>query len=183
MAYDKNNALKVGQLETFGTAVENRFAKKSDVTEIQNAGYQTAGDVETAINSKLTSTYKAGGSVAFASLPAAEAANLGKVYNVTDAFTTTENFIEGAGQKHPAGTNVAVVEVTDGEDVSYKYDVMAGFVDLSNLVEKETGKGLSANDYTDTEKTKLGGVEEGANQTVFATDEDVAELIATVFPD
>ena len=130
MAYDKNNALKVGQLETFGTAVENRFAKKSDVTEIQNAGYQTAGDVETAINSKLTSTYKAGGSVAFASLPAAEAANLGKVYNVTDAFTTTENFIEGAGQKHPAGTNVAVVKV--GED--YKYDALAGFVDLSGYI-------------------------------------------------
>ena len=144
MAYDKNNALKVGQLETFGTAVENRFAKKSDVTEIQNAGYQTAGDVETAINSKLTSTYKAGGSVAFASLPAAEAANLGKVYNVTDAFTTTENFIEGAGQKHPAGTNVAVVKV--GED--YKYDALAGFVDLSGYIKASEIEAITSSEVS-----------------------------------
>ena len=31
-------------------------------------------------------------------------------------------------------------------------------VDLTNYVEKETGKGLSTNDYTDEEKTKLAGL-------------------------
>ena len=36
-------------------------------------------------------------------------------------------------------------------------------VDLSGYVQKETGKGLSTNDYTTAEKTKLGGIEEGAN--------------------
>ena len=33
---------------------------------------------------------------------------------------------------------------------------------LNNKVDKVTGKGLSANDYTTAEKTKLGGIEEGA---------------------
>lgn len=42
-------------------------------------------------------------------------------------------------------------------------------VDLSNYVQKETGKGLSTNDYTDAEKAKLGGIEEGANKYVHPT--------------
>lgn len=42
-------------------------------------------------------------------------------------------------------------------------------VDLSNYVQKENGKGLSTNDYTDAEKTKLGGIEEGANKYVHPT--------------
>ena len=42
-------------------------------------------------------------------------------------------------------------------------------VDLSNYVQKETGKGLSTNDYTNAEKTKLGGIEEGANKYTHPT--------------
>ena len=37
---------------------------------------------------------------------------------------------------------------------------------LNNKVDKETGKGLSTNDYTTTEKTKLGGIEAEANKTI-----------------
>ena len=36
---------------------------------------------------------------------------------------------------------------------------------LSKFVAKEVGKGLSTNDYTTDEKTKLGGIEAGANKT------------------
>ena len=35
---------------------------------------------------------------------------------------------------------------------------------LNNKVDKVTGKGLSANDYTTTEKNKLAGIEMGANK-------------------
>ena len=49
------------------------------------------------------------------------------MYNVSDAFTTTADFVEGAGKKHPAGTNVACVMSGSAK----KWDVMAGFVDLS----------------------------------------------------
>ena len=91
-------------------------------------GYQTASEVSTAIDNKIGSTYKAKGSVAFANLPALSSANEGNVYNVTDAFTTTSSFVEGAGNSYPAGTNVVIVN-TSGS--TYKYDVLAGFVDLS----------------------------------------------------
>ena len=38
--------------------------------------------------------------------------------------------------------------------------------DISGKVDKVEGKGLSTNDYTTTEKNKLGGIETGANKTV-----------------
>ena len=37
--------------------------------------------------------------------------------------------------------------------------------DISGKVDKETGKGLSSNDYTIAEKNKLSGIETGANKT------------------
>ena len=39
-------------------------------------------------------------------------ANEGNVYNITDAFTSTADFVEGAGKKYTAGTNVVIVETT-----------------------------------------------------------------------
>lgn len=128
--------------------------KTSDLNN--DSKYQT----EEQVNAKLSSVYKPGGSVAFASLPAASAGNLGMVYNVTDAFSTTANFVDGAGSTHPAGTNVVVVSADGG----YKYDVLAGFVDLTGYVQKEAGKALSANDYTDEEKAKLAGLENYVHQ-------------------
>ncbi len=93
------------------------------------AGYQTESQVNALIDSKLTSAIIPKGSSAFASLPTPGSSNLGYLYNVTDAFTTTASFVEGAGKNYPAGTNVYVVNAGSG---SYKFDVMAGFVDLSS---------------------------------------------------
>lgn len=68
------------------------------------------------IAAKIASTYKASGSVASADgLPTADATTLGNVYNVTADFTTTTNFIEGAGKVVPAGSNVVIVETKPAE--------------------------------------------------------------------
>lgn len=159
--------------------------KASDLTNDTN--FQTAEEVEAAINSKVASTYKAAGSISFESLPELVEANLGKVYNVTDNFTTTDNFVEWSGIKHSAGTNVAIVKVGD----YYKYDCMSGFVDLTGYVEKVssatvgnfasldasgnlTDSGKSASDFVaaesgkslvaDTEIARLASMSEGANK-------------------
>lgn len=108
------------------------------------------------IDGKISSVYKPGGSVAFAALPTADEEHLGLVYNVTDKFTATADFLEGAGGKHPAGTNVVIVKSGD----EYKYDVLSGFVDLSGYVEKADGQRL----MTEEEGIKLGGIAGGATK-------------------
>ena len=74
------------------------------------------------------------GSKAFAGLtPATDlaAANVGFMWNITDAFTTTADFAEGAGHSIPAGANVYVANVGTAETPSYKYDIFQGMYDLS----------------------------------------------------
>ena len=88
----------------------------------------TGTAVKSAIDAAISALYKPAGSVAFEDLPTLSSSILGNVYNVTDSFTTTSDFVEGAGNTYPAGTNVVVVEPTSG---TYKFDVMAGFVDLT----------------------------------------------------
>ena len=88
------------------------------------------------IKAQVAAAFHPAGSVAFADLPELTKASEGLLFNVTDAFTTTEDFLEGAGKAYPAGTNVAVVK--SGE--AYKYDAMSGFLDTSGFVLKEDGK-------------------------------------------
>lgn len=102
--------------------------------------------------SDIASMYKVKGSVnSFAELPTN--AEVGDVYNIATAGGTDEN-----GTAVKAGDNV--VKTSTG------WDNLGGTADLSNYVEKETGKGLSTNDYTTTEKNKLAGIEAGAQVNV-----------------
>ena len=109
-----------------GTPTAPTATAGSDTTQIATTAY-----VKNEVDSKLSSTYKAKGSVTFANLPALTAANAGNVYNVTDAFTTTSDFVEGSGKSYPAGTNVVIINTTGS---TYKYDVLSGFVDLSGYL-------------------------------------------------
>ena len=59
------------------------------------------------------------------------AGNLGKVYNASASFTSTSDFVEGAGNTYPAGTNVVIIDASSTSTPDYKFDVLAGFVDLS----------------------------------------------------
>lgn len=59
------------------------------------------------------------GTVTFAKLPKSADASSGDMYNVSDQFTTTADFKEGAGAVIPAGSNVYLT--TDG-----MWDVLAG---------------------------------------------------------
>ena len=119
--------------------IKSRLSGKAD-SATTLAGYgitdaYTKTETDNKIAAEATKVYKPAGSVAFASLPALAAGVLGNVYNVTDAFTTTTDFVEGAGKDYPAGTNVAVVDVGTAESPSYKFDALAGNIDLSNYVQ------------------------------------------------
>lgn len=123
--------------------------------------------IDQKIATAISSTYKPAGSIMFSFLPALGADQEGKVYNIIDAFTTTEDFVEGADNKYPAGTNVVCIDTDDAG--TYKWDVLAGFVDLSgyettssvdtklaNKVDKVEGSSL----VQDTLIAKLQGLAE-----------------------
>ena len=176
----------VGQhTQQISTLNEQMTTVQGDITTINStladkansANVYTKQQTDDKISAAISSVYKPAGSTTFAALPAPAANVLGNVYNVTDAFTTTDQFVEGAGKSYPAGTNVAVVLV--GEE--YKYDVLSGMVDLSNYsttdeiaqtyaTKTEVTTGLSGKVdkvdgsrlMTDAEGTKLAGIETGA---------------------
>ena len=112
--------------------VQNKVVKSYVDTKV--SGLQTADQVQAAISSAITGVYTPKGSIDFASLPTAAAGNKGWVYNVSDAFTTTSAFVEGAGHSYGAGTNVVCVDAGSG---SYKWDVLAGIIDLTELTADE----------------------------------------------
>lgn len=138
------------------TAANN--ARTGAVNDIKNLGYQTAANVETAISAKgyqtaanvdakvnaaktelqnsLGSAFRAKGSTAFASLPAPASATKGDVWNITDQFTTTDQFVDGPGKTLPAGTNVVAVAVTTGDTTVMKWDALTGMIDLSGYMRK-----------------------------------------------
>lgn len=63
------------------------------------------------------------------------AGHVGWMWNISDAFTTTSDFVEGAGKSVPAGANVYVANPETGV---YKYDVLSGELDLTNYKTKQT---------------------------------------------
>lgn len=92
------------------------------------------GQLKDSIATQVSSVYKAKGSIAdISALPTPDEAHEGFVYNIESEFTTNSNFVEGVGKTYPAGTNVVIVSTTGTE---YKYDVLAGMVDLSNYATK-----------------------------------------------
>lgn len=127
-----------------------QYLKPSQVehTTVPTEGSDTfisSGDVKTAIDSALSSVYKAKGSKTVEEmLPALLIeSNLGYVYNMSNSGTTTQYFVEGAGHDIKVGDNVVIIKDTD--DV-IKFDLLSGLVDLSNYVQKSTTTGLLKND-------------------------------------
>jgi len=77
--------------------------------------YQQAKDVSEGLKGGL----QPHGTVAFADLPALADVSTGWMFNISDEFTTTDDFKEGAGNVIPAGANIY--------KTSYeKWDVLAG---------------------------------------------------------
>lgn len=135
-----------------GTPAAPTATKGTNTTQIATTAFVQTGladkanssDVytKTEIDNKIGATFKPGGSVTFANLPTLNATNLGKILNITNSFTTTADFVEGAGKTYPAGTNVAIVDIGTSSSPSYKYDIQGSFFDLSGYVE-ETELGLA----------------------------------------
>lgn len=142
------------QLSTLGSSVVGLVNWKNALTLAQIAGYQDLIDDITAdIDEKVSTLYKPKGSIVGTGLVQSllDQSEVGWVYNVTDAFTTTNLFVEGAGKTYPAGTNVVVITQGSGSSATKKFDVLAGFVDIPNAYEvitySATSEEWNANGY------------------------------------
>lgn len=98
-----------------------------------NILYYYDGSNFVALGAANTEVLQPGGSYLFANVPAAASGTLGFVYDIQDAFTTTSDFIEGAGHDYPAGTNIYVVNAGTSGLPLYKYDILSGNLDAFQL--------------------------------------------------
>ena len=130
---DENGGL-VKKVNDNSTAISSLQTGKADkATTLAGYGIKDAY-TKSEVDGKLSSAYKAQGSKAASDLTSAllVKANEGYVYNLSNKLEITDSnkslFVENLKSSYPAGTNVVVVNVGGG---TYKFDVIAGFVDLT----------------------------------------------------
>lgn len=126
--------------------------------------YENATTLMTDIGNKikaLSGAYILRGSVTFANLPETlTKAMTGYVYNVTTEFTTDARFIEGAGKKYSAGTNVAVANLGDDTTPDMKFDVIGAFVDVDGITARidAVSDMITAAEFDATETYAIGDI-------------------------
>lgn len=140
-----------GEITPHKKSVQDGTTAQKGVVQLQDSigSTESATDkavtphaVREAINAAVSSAYHAAGTKTVAQLTSSllVAENEGCVYNVTDSGTTTSDFVDGAGHPINAGDNVGVCDVGGGV---YKFDLLSGFVDLTNYLTK-TGDASNA---------------------------------------
>lgn len=113
----------------------------------------------------LGGVYIPKGSRAFANLPSPHSDIVGWVYNVTDAFTTTNKFLAGAGKSYPAGTNVVVVDTTE---ITYTIATEEELAEITNPSESSLYELVSAEIYVPTTDTTVDSEKVYYHKTVMA---------------
>lgn len=129
-----------GKIVTFTTHGANGT---TGTDSLDLSTFQTAAEVQAAIAASISTVYRPAGSVSASDITNTAIAHrnylredkLGCVYNVNGSFTTTTDFVEGAGNDYPSGTNVVVINNGTAETPSYKFDVLSSFMDFSGYME------------------------------------------------
>lgn len=176
------NWLAVNDYSSLETVVgDNTSGLVKDVADINDTIDAIVGtdtglsmrDVAEDVASTIPKAITPKGTIEFADLPALTTASVGDMYNVSDAFTTTADFVEGAGIAMAAGSNVYCVDA--GSDTK-KWDVFAtpGIADMSAYQEKTltSHSGITAT-------TVEGALEEVASN-IDDVEGDVGDLQTTV---
>ena len=155
---------------------EGKLAAKYQTQAISATGItatSVVGALEELANSisSLPSAIVPKGTKTFAQLaPSTDlaAANVGFMWNISDAFTTTADFVEGAGVSIPAGANVYVANPSTGV---YKYDIFQGMYDLSGYALKSE---MSITDVSGDSTKKNIQLKSGLNQDVIVAHQDIS---------
>lgn len=112
----ETNAKKSADSASTSASNASTSAKNASTSETNAKKYY---EQTKSISESFAGTLRPKGTVTFANLPSVSLAETGDMYNVSDEFTTTTDFAEGAGNTIPLGSNV--YKNSDG-----KWDVLAG---------------------------------------------------------
>ena len=147
---NKIESIKVnGAAQTIDSDKSVDISVPTKTSQLNNdSTFQTSAQVVAAINTAISKSGHASFEKAD-SIPSAATAKENVLYLVMNAKTGHYDIYAKVGDK---------MELLDDTTVN-----------LSGYVQKETGKGLSTNDYTTDEKTKLAGIADGANKYVHPT--------------
>lgn len=171
-----NRVVKVSQLNYFKGKADALYQTKAiaAITGLSASTVEAAlAELLGKINA-LPSAIVPKGSKAFAGLtPATDlaAANVGFMWNITDAFTTTSDFAEGSGHNIPAGANVYVANVGTAAEPSYKYDIFQGMYDLSGYALKSE-MSVTPGEGANADKTTI-QLKSGLTATVLTAHQDI----------
>lgn len=152
---NKIESIKVnGAAQAIGSDKSVNISVPTKTSQLNNdSTFQTSAQVVAAINTAISKSGHASFQKVDA-VPKADAAQENILYLVMN--TTTKHYDIYAKIK--------------GSSDSYTMELLDDTtVDLSGKVDKVAGKGLSTNDYTTAEKTKLAGIAEDANKYVHPT--------------
>ena len=146
VAYFINDANPAGA----GTAAFKNF---TDLVRPNNHDLVESNAVYNAINAAVSSIYTPRGDLSCAELTSSllVAANVGSVYEMTDAGTTSALFIQGAGHTINIGDNVGIIRA--GQDV-IMFNLMGNAFDLTDY-QKKTDDNLAT-----TSKSIVGAINE-----------------------
>lgn len=145
---DLKDYAKQGDLKDYATVEDlNGYVTTDTLTN----NYMTGEQTESLIENYVGKVYRIRGSWAAKDttgeeIPELANASVGDVWNIAYSFTTTEDFVEGAGYTYPAGTNIVASWVTNAsypEGVK-KWDVLSGLVDVAVEVEPITNDEIDA---------------------------------------
>lgn len=130
--------------------------------------------MNTAIGNAIAAAYKPAGTKTVAELTSSllVAANLGNVYNMTDAGTTTADFMEGAGKPIRIGDDIGICEPTSG---TFKFNILSGFIDTSGFQNKTLDTAITVDGTQETTvEGALGAINTlaGANKTAIGNIKD-----------
>lgn len=176
-----NKLINVQELSYF----EGKLAAKYQTKSISEVAGLSASTVEGAITellgkiNALPSSIVPKGTKAFSALtPATDlvAANVGFMWNISDGFTTTSDFVEGAGNVIPAGANVYVANPSTGV---YKYDVFQGMVDTSNFKTKQTAVADSDATTSGSGIVFVDSVTQNENGEITVHKKNVSDVVAS----
>ena len=161
------------------TAISSLQTGKADkATTLAGYGIKDAY-TKSEVDGKLSSAYKAQGSKTASQLTSSLliAANEGYVYNISEELTITDSnkglFVENVKSYYPAGTNVVVVKVGS----AYKFDVIAGFVDLTAYAKTADQKVIT--DALSGRITTLEGFKDGTDGYQYVKNVDSSHTNST----